>query len=281
MEIKGIFKALSPIHQGGNEKTGAEITLNRLSFFIDGRNEEIPIVSGNGIRGAFRRRLARDFLKLLNVDKLESKRLFYMFFAGGANYEVVSEKDAGTINLELRTKIRKLFPIVSLLGGNLGNQAFEGALKCGIARPICQELVNANMLPLDFLKKNGITHFPSFREYLGQEFFTRKDDLRDRKEDEAAVQMLVTREVFVPGTLFFHKWVLRSNDPIIEACFWRGIKLFIEDPRVGGGSSTNMGELEIYYENYQEDLDIEYLNFLDENKKDIIEKIQELSKTWK
>jgi len=292
MKVEGILTALSPVHQGGNEKTGAETTLNRQTYFIGGQQEEVPIISGNGIRGAYRRRVARDFLDLAGIDRVASKRVYYLLYSGGANYEVVRDADAGAINLQVREQVRRHIPPVALLGGNLGNQPFEGALKCSIARPICEELVGAGMIPVQFLGRAGLPTdagaYPSFYNYLDSSFATRKDDIRDsggsregKKKKKLTVQMLFTQEVFVPGTRFYHKWVVTTRDPVVVGCFWRGIKLFLADPYVGGGHSRNMGELELAYEGYADENDAPYLAFMDEHAGEIRREIESLCKTWK
>lgn len=54
-KIKGILTALSPVYHGGNEKTGSVVLLNRLKFIVDGKPTDVPIISGNQVRGRLRR----------------------------------------------------------------------------------------------------------------------------------------------------------------------------------------------------------------------------------
>jgi len=266
---KGILKAKTPVFHGGNEKTGSVVLLNRIKFLTENGMEEIPIISGNAIRGVLRRLIMKDLLDQIgykiNLSKKEGQKLYHSLFAGGVLETV--EEGSGTIDIELKREIIELLPPVRLFGLAIKNQMIEGKLKVGHALPICVEL--KNFLPED------ITPKVSIYDMLTTIFQTRKDDLRVEKEDnEQAVQMLIEYEVFAPGTQFYHEIKVEDPDEIDLSCLARCIELWKQKPFIGGKSSIGFGELEINY-NIEHD-SIKYLEFVKKNAKEICKLLDKL-----
>ena len=52
--IPGYITASSPISHQGDEKTGSESLLRRMSYIINDKKTEIPILSGNAIRAGWK-----------------------------------------------------------------------------------------------------------------------------------------------------------------------------------------------------------------------------------
>jgi hypothetical protein len=96
--ITGILTALSPVFHGGSEKTGNVVLLNRLKFLVNGRPTDVPIISGNQVRGRLRRLLSRDFLELagyqLDLSQRKHQKLYHTLFAGGV-LTAVEEEESG------------------------------------------------------------------------------------------------------------------------------------------------------------------------------------------
>jgi len=293
--IEGLFRLRTPAHQGGDEKTGMINTLHRTTVFVDGELHEVPYVSGNSIRGKFRRRLGEDFFGLLGYEPvknpLPSERLYYLLKAGGGGFEQIRGQQAGVIDLALRSKIREMFPIVDLLGGSLGNQPIESTVDTFDLLPICQEVHAVGGIPDEFLEARGIdaTKLPSFYNLTYMDYSTHKDDLRDYRDDQnsapdekrPSVQMKYETELFARGIRFYHRWILKTSRPETVGAFWRGIRLFLEDPTIGGGSAKGWGECDISYDGYEEGLDAPYLEFVGEEKDEIRAFITELGKVFK
>jgi len=271
MIFEGYLTAQTPIHHGGDEKTGSESLLRRISYVIDGKRVEIPYVSGNSIRGILRRLLMSDMLIQLGYQ-LSSTKIYHMLFTGGI-LETVNVKDSGVINLELKKHIRENLVPIALLGTSLGNQIFEGKLKVGNAIPVCRELK-------DFLP-DMVEPQLSIYELLDFSFATRLDDLREeREEGEQATQMLYSFEVFVPGTMFYHTFTLEKASQVEYSAFVRMLNLWKSRPYIGGKSAVGMGLIKIHHD-YNEDDEKEYLEYLKSNRDNIISTIKELEGTWK
>lgn len=264
--FEGYLIAQSPIHHGGDEKVGNESLIRRESYMIDNQRIDIPVISGNAIRGILRRMLMADMLQQIDY-KLTNMNIYHMLFTGGM-LEAVDAKDSGVIDLQFKRDIRRSLPPIAVLGTAIGNQMFEGKLKCMMGIPICTELK-------DFLPENtAVKPNNSIYEFISSDFQTRRDDIREaKKEDEAAHQMLVNFEVLVPGTVFYHSFVLMDASVVEKACLARALNLWRSNPFVGGKSGTGYGKLKIEYELSD---DSAYIEFLKNNQAYITEMINVL-----
>jgi len=256
LKIKGVLIAKSPIHHGGDEKTGAETLLRRIKIYSDGKFREIPYIDGNAIRGVVRRLIFSDLLEKLDYE-LTNTKLYHSLFAGGL-LETVSAKDSGILDLEMRKKVRKYLPPLSVFGTSFGNQVLAGKLIVGKMLPICTEMK-------DMIPDVGIVPDHSFYDFLDFTYGTRKDELREKREEgEQAMQMLYSYEVFIPGTPFYHHFALENFNEIEKAVLGRVIELWKQSPFIGGKKAIGNGELNIHYET--EISSKPYLDFIEKNK---------------
>lgn len=270
----GIITAISPIHHGGDESTGSRATLRRMKFLVPSTDKlgfkkmDIPVISGNSIRGVLRRLVMRDMLDTLDY-KLKSIKTYHMLFAGGT-LESVSSSDAGAINLDMRKRLRASIPALSIFGSAVGNQMIEGKMKCSYAIPVCSEL--QTYLPNDML--NPKLNQNSIYELVSDDFTTRRDDLHgERDEDKAAHQMIVNFEVMAPGTDFYHKFTLLDCSDVESAVLGRALELWEKRPYIGGKSSIGLGEIELHYSVPDSSL---YINYLQDKRDDVITAITEI-----
>jgi len=274
--VPGVLKAETPVFHGGHEKTGSVVLLNRIKFIVEGEPVDVPVISGNSIRGYLRRLIFQDFLKQvgyeIDVSKKTGQRLWHTFFSGGL-LETVEVKESGTIDIEFKKKVLKHIPPARLWGFSFRNQMIEGKLKVGHALPICVEL-------RDFLPDHIVPR-ASFYDMLGHVFQTRKDELRGARETgEQAVQMLIEYEVFVPGTMFYHEFRLEDPDEIDRSVLYRAIKLWEKYPFIGGKSNIGFGRVKLNYDlSVLETDDKLYLKFLREHRDEIVEVVRELEGT--
>ena len=267
--IEGTIIALSPIHHGGNEKTGASQLLRRQKFFVNGESKEIPIISGNAVRGYTRRLVMDDLLKRVDF-KITNLSFYHSLFSGG----VLEQKGkAGYLNLELRKKTRELLPALSLYGASYGNQILPGKMKVKELLPLCEEMTN--LVPKKFT--NYCKH--DIYTFLDHTFFTRKEDLGtaglEKQEKDPTVQMIVDVEIFSPGTIFYHGFSLEKATEIEISCLGHVISLWQNSAYIGGKSSSGFGEIRIEYEEVPSPKP--YLDFIEQNKQDIRSLLEELN----
>jgi len=276
VRIPGRLTALSPIYHGGNEKTGNVVLLNRLRFIVGGKPVDVPVISGNQIRGRLRRLLARDFLQLagyvLDLGQKRHQKLYHTLFAGGVLTEV-EEEESGVVDLNLKSRLVRYVVPIRLFGASYGNQMVEGRVLVGFALPICRELA-------DF---TGVDSDVSFYQLITRAFQTRRDELRvggGEGEDDEAVQMIVEYEVFAPGAQFFHELVLEAEEEGLAldlSALYRAVGLWQEEPYIGGKSSAGFGRLKIEYQWPSGASDQAYLEHVEKNRDEIHKALDELA----
>lgn len=276
IKIQGTLEAITPIFHGGDEKTGSTPILRTISLYDSRRDDYfvLPYISGNSIRGKLRRLIFQDLFQ--NIEYEPDLKEHHIFYSGGVLES--SEDVYGIINLDLRKKLRETIIPLSLFGASIGNQVIPGKLQVGHIFPICEEY--SNFLPEIYRK------FPqakkNVRLFTDETFITRRAELTKQQEDEQAVQMKVDYECFIPGTVFYHWFVLDSPNELETSCFGRLLDLFQETPFLGGRSSQGDGEIRINYD-YNE-LDFKtpiYMQYLRDEKDKILEGLNEIKKLFK
>jgi hypothetical protein len=277
IKLEGLVIAKSPIHHGGDEKTGASPTLRRTRFFSHSENAfvDIPFISGNAVRGNLRRLLVRDMLQRLEIE-LKSPQLVHLLFSGGILTS--TDETTGTLDLEFRNALQATLPPLALFGGSIGNVMITSPLKVAHLLPICKELTY--LLPPRFANLPQ-TQYPvrTFTDFI---FQTRKDEIRDRAEDDPTVQMYVDIEGFITGTAFYHEFWLVNPTPIVEHAFYHALALWQQFPFVGGKSATGYGEIEFEYYHidstrWQPPEPNLYLQHLEQNANEIKQILQTLA----
>lgn len=274
--ITGRLKALTPVFHGGNEKTGSTLLLNRMRFIVDGKPTDIPVISGNSVRGRLRRLLGADFLKKagyqLDLTNTKHQKLYHTIFSGGVLSSPTEESESGEIDLTLKNKIVSYILPIRLFGASYSNQMIEGRILVGHLLPICRELSSYIDVKTDI----------SFYQLIGHVFQTRRDELRVKppEEDKQAVQMLVEYEVFSAGTEFHHEIVLETTDEwylLDLSTTTRALNLWAQSPYIGGKSAIGFGKLMIKYDLPQESSEEHYHTFIEKNRDKIHEALNELA----
>jgi len=245
IRVSGTIEALSPIHHGGDEKTGSTPVLRSLTHYdpIRGAHVRLPFISGNAIRGVLRRLLMRDLLDRVGLQQV-SPALHHALFTGGI-LESTDEDAGGALDLAFRRTLRDAVPPVALLGTAAGNQLVPGVLRVEHAMPVCEEY--RAYLPERLLSDPRAGQ--SVRTFTDVSFATRRDDLREeRAEDEQAHQMKIEFECFVSGTLFVHGYTLHYATPIEASCLAYLLELWALDPIIGGKGASGYGRLRLAYD---------------------------------
>ena len=263
-----ILKVKTPLHHGGEEKTGNEVLLRRIKYLVGDEIVEIPYVDGNALRGYTRRLIMKDFFDRVGWQP-RSLKLYHSFMSGGV-LESIEEEESSRLDLELRRMVRRYIPPLSLYGASILNQAFAGKLIVGKALPICRELN-------EYLPVKGDR---SFYEYLDFTFATRRAEEEARAargEGEHAVQMIYKYEVFIPGTRLYTWFTVVDPTDVELSCFGRVMELFMERPFIGGRSACGCGEVEaqLLSKTPLPSSRI-YLKFLEENRDEIIRVLERL-----
>lgn len=279
---EGTLLALSSIAHNGGQSYGIESKLRRERFVQpDGTVEDVPVLSGNGLRGLLRDRGMWQMCRALGygVDEEAGKvrglslSAFYFLFSGGS----LGEGSTQGIDVDYARRLREAIPLISLFGGAVGNQILPGKLKVGKAIPICAE--TQHLLPASYRKENP----SSIWDYLQAEMYTRKDDERNEKlrtmisgnqlkeleskgnltllpesglaerqekAERKPQQMMYFTETFAAGTPFHWKLVLEDVNDVEYDAFMTVLGEFSRMPYVGGKSAVGLGEVAITFDKW-------------------------------
>lgn len=281
IEWSGVVTALSSIYHGGGQSIGINSKLRREKFVQpDGTVEDVPVISGNGLRGLLRDRgmwhMCRALGYGVNEETGEVKGLslpaFYFLFSGGA-----LTKGGGTsgIDIDRARELRNLIPLVGIFGGALGNMIMPGKLKVDKMLPICQE--TRHLLPEPWRD----AEVSSIWEYLQEEMYTRKDDekhehlrqlitpeVRGLLEVAATAkrnapsqpvvqddtgqkqQMMYYTETFAAGTQFYWSLVLDDVTGTEFDAFAVCLGEFARLPFVGAKSNVGLGRVSVRFDKW-------------------------------
>lgn len=270
VRIEGAATLLSSLSHGG-ERPGTTAFLRREKILGPaGTPREVPVVSGNAVRGLLRDHAADVFWRALGRPELPVQ-VFHLLWSGGS----LSKAGAGhTIGARQLQEVRRLVPLVSLFGGSGASKIIEGKLRVGKMTPICAE--TAHLLPTDLIE----TQARSIWDLQQIEEFTRRDDSkRDQlhpaikglapselesapedgallavtehkpakeESDDPAQQMRYGVETLAAGTRL-HWWMSLNQVTDVEAALFAGaIEAWSADGgAIGGRSATGHGRLRL------------------------------------
>lgn len=280
--FEGTMTALTSIsHIGDSHGVNSKLRREKV-IQPNGTVEEIPIISGNAMRGILRDRGMLHMLKQLgygvNDETGEVKGLslaaFYFLFSGGA-----LTKDLGNRGLDVdeARRWRNLIPLVAVFGGAMGNQIMPGKAKIGKAIPICTE--TAHIIPERFL--GGVD---SVWELCQEEAYTRRDDekndnlrqlitpeVRGLLEADASAkrakagtkedvegetgqkqQMRYFVETLAAGSRLYWEISLDDVTDLEREAFFVTLAEFSRFPYIGGKSSVGHGKISVKFDNWIE-----------------------------
>jgi CRISPR type IV-associated protein Csf2 len=273
--FEGVVTALTSIsHIGETHGINAKLRREKVVQF-DGSVEEVPIVSGNAIRGILRDRGMLHMLSLLgygvrddgSVDGL-SLQAFYFLFSGGS-----LTKSGKGIDVDEARRWREYMPLVALFGGAMGNQIMPGKAKIGKLIPIVAE--TAHLVPTRFIDSELLCVWDLCQE----EAYTRRDDeknenlryliepeMRLQLEDKAAAkrneiepvegdtgqkqQMRYYVETLSAGTRFYWDIALDDVTDLEFEAFCVTLAEFGRFPYIGGKSAIGHGKVAISFDKW-------------------------------
>jgi len=263
--FEGLVTAETSIYHGSGESYGIETLFRREKIVQpDGAVEEVPIISGNAIRG-----ILRDCGMLFMCREIGLTEMplmsFYTLFSGGA----LTGSSEG-VDLDEARRLRELIPLLSVFGAAIGGRILNGKLRVGKLIPICRETLH--LLPERFYE--AATARVSCYELLQQETYTRRDDEKNERlrmliepearrmlEDPAtrdlarqqagmrsAQQMRYIVETIAAGTHFYWRIELEDVTDIEFAAFLTALLEFHRNPVIGGRGAVGHGRLRIRLE---------------------------------
>lgn len=247
--LEGVVTAKTQIAHNGGEINGNVAMFRTMKVVQEsGKSIEVPVISGNSIRGKLRDIAAKQMLDLLGDENGPQKvnlKTFQLLFSGGALTSGSNEGD-----VDKYRQMRENLVHVSLFGGAWGNAILSGKIKVNPLIPIAKE--TAHIVPEAFHIK---AELPSVYTYLQMDMYTRKENSNDaefqpyieRGEEEKfeTGQMLYYIQTVSAGTPFYWKVILEDVTPEEFDFFISCIQRFERTPVVGGKSAVGFGQIEL------------------------------------
>lgn len=265
--VKLTIKLESSLIHTSDESMGTTQGIRTMKYVVDGEALDIPVYSGNALRGLIRRLLMRDYITRVFEKPVEciSEKLYYLLFVGGS-----LQSGEGGENLEQKRELRIKCPPLSLLGTAIGNSMIQGKMKVGICVPQCEELMGPG--------------YPSVWDLREETFYVRKDDLKTAYDVPAkvekrdnAVQMKYETQALAAGTILDTYLDLLIPNEIEVACMGRAIELLQEFGYIGGKAQAGHGKITL---TASEAIDSKpYLDYIEENKEELAAWLTEVDKT--
>lgn len=232
MKMRIKYTAKAPIsHIGEVASIGSYFNMIKTS------NGNIPIVTGNSVRGILRDSGAKVLLDTLGTAV--SKDTFHILFSGGNLNGTLKE------DVEKAKNIRKHFPIVSLLGGGLGDQIMSGKIMVGNLYPLCEETYE--MLDETFTDI-------SWKNLISEIEFTRTDDSKSdvlskyitditkEKTAKASTQMRYSVQYMAVGTVFIQDIYVSETITDLElGALYSAFSQWFKTPILGGMANKGFG----------------------------------------
>ena len=237
MKMRIKYKMLAPVsHIGETASTGSYF---QTVLTAGGR---VPAITGNSIRGQLRDSMAAHLLDTLSEGSLipvkVSKDVFNILFSGG-NINGAMKDDVGKAKT-----IRAHFPLVSLMGGGLGDMIMAGKLICSFAYPVCKETESITGTESDI----------SWHSLIDEMEFTRTDDSKndrlaaymqdagEEKTAKASTQMRYSVQYMAAGTEFVQDFIFLGGTTELElGAFYAGLLQWFKVPRLGGMAAKGFG----------------------------------------
>ena len=142
-QIEIILRAAQPIAHAEGTVGNTQTIMRRKVRQPDGRFTRVPYVTGDTMRHGLREAGAYSLLEaagLLDANSL-SEAALRLLFSGG----MVMGSASDAVRLDDERRMRETMPILSLLGGCVGNRIVPGKLEVGDAWLVCDE--TASILP--------------------------------------------------------------------------------------------------------------------------------------
>lgn len=243
---EGSATALSSISHGG-ETLGTVNYLRREAFLTPQGRRDIPVISGNAVRGVLRDTGARLLWEALDRPVL-SVPVMHALWAGGALVKAKSTPLSGQRLADLRAMVSH----VAVFGTAGGGRIIDGTLTVGKWVPACTQ--TAHVLPDHLRERDGGAALPDVHDLLQIEWYSRIPDtvqaaavLGDSTEEVNPDEGLMRygAETFIAGARF-HALFALSNVTDIEYEFFRDVLTeWTPNATVGGKTGRGHGRVRV------------------------------------
>lgn len=131
---RGTLHAVSSISHGGDSLGTVRYLRRERVLLPDGSVEDVPVLSGNMLRGVMRRLAADAWWEVVGRPRM-SAAVAHAIWSGGS----LAKSGAREIAFTDLTRAQQVCPVVGLFGSAAAGRILNGCLTVGKALPVCQE----------------------------------------------------------------------------------------------------------------------------------------------
>lgn len=247
--IRVLMEAMSPItHMSGTE--GNEAVLQREEVATDRGTLSVPYLSGNALRHrAIREPGVRWLVEAYGLrGKLTTMQLNFLLHGGNLTGSTAHE------NMHVAGELKRLWPLVKLLGGTLPNQIVPGRLDVWRGSLVCRE--NARSIP-----EVADTALRSCVDLVGGYQYTRGDakgsgiETAESILEEPTNLMIFSGQAVMRGAMFVGGFLLRSAELVdLGALLWSLREWQRAGCTIGGQGARGHGRLRLSLVDFDDQL---------------------------
>jgi hypothetical protein len=256
----GTVTALTSIAHAGDTRGSISLLRRERVIQPDCNSVDVPIISGNSLRGRLRRigeELLRDVL--LYEGQLTASAA-HALRSGGSLTKVAGEPLSGSRLAAVRAHL----PLIGVFGAAAGGRIIDGCLDVGKLIPLVTET--------DHITGHHST-LSSF-EVVQLEYYTRLNDADSHNFPATATpagapeetQMLYRLETFKAGTRFHLQINLNRPTPLEEAFFTDVLAAFIADARIGGRLAVGLGRAHVDLARSHPETGMDWIGYLRDHR---------------
>lgn len=222
------IRTLAPLSHGAYKEgleTGNSMGFRRLPIISqDGEVYNVPVLSGNSLRGVMRRTLTQEYMNKLGI---KNDKMYIALANGGALGKALD----GYIRPEKTAKIRRTFPILSAFGSALFSFMLPGTCCLNFAILECAEL------------GTGKHKISMQLTDIGQTRHIERGKIDYDSIDVGIKPMPYTMEAIMPGSIFdCSVHFLNEASDLDKAVVSHGLNLI---KVLGGKSASGFGFVEL------------------------------------
>lgn len=140
------FHLTAPLsHSSFGADAGNALPLRRMPIVSLPGHPDVPVVSGNAVRGQLRRLLARELFAATEISPESAGAAWDKLYAAVANGGTIEAAEK-RLDPERIRYFRERLPMLSVLGAALYKWLLSGHVRVGIAWPVCRETVAARLV---------------------------------------------------------------------------------------------------------------------------------------
>jgi hypothetical protein len=279
----GTATAKSSISHGGNTQGTISLLRRELVIQPDGTALHVPVISGNGLRGRFRR-IGEELLRdTLNYEGKLSLTAAHALRAGGALAKVAGEPLSGS----RLARLRALIPQVGVFGCAAGGRILDSSLRVSKLIPHVTETAHIidhpstisafSLTQLESYAHQDESDAHSFHEVLHVDTVRLDSSGAPILDDLTGDQMMFRVETFPIGTRFDATIQLDRATDLEQAFFADVLAEFNARGRVGGRAGIGHGRLRLDLTPTAPPATIEWRAFLVDNHAEALQALDLLT----